>query len=57
MRIIYFVFLLIIFHPNLTAQAIQAPNLFCIKGDSLMYNPPNNSCGAFIEYEIYGSQK
>jgi len=56
MRITYFVFLLFIYHSNLSAQIIQAPALFCIKGDSLLYHPPNNSCGAFVGYEIYGSQ-
>lgn len=56
MKITYFVFLCLIIHVNLTAQVLQAPSLFCIKGDSLIYSSSNNSCGAFIGYEVYGSQ-
>ena len=35
---------------------MQAPNLLCVKGDSLIYTIPNNTCGNFISIEVYGSQ-
>ena len=56
MRITCFIFFLIFCKTNLAAQIVQAPNLLCIKGDSLIYNLPNNTCGAFLSYEVFGSQ-
>lgn len=55
MRITYSLFLLF-YLTNLTAQFVQAPNLLCVKGDSLVYSTPNNTCGNFISVEVYGSQ-
>ncbi len=40
----------------LTAQVVQAPTLICIKGDSLIYNKATNTCGAFLSFDVYGSQ-
>lgn len=46
----------IFFNQQLTAQIVQAPTFYCIKGDSLIYNKASNTCGAFIAFDIYGSQ-
>jgi len=48
--------LLTLFTGQLTAQVVQAPTLICIKADSLIYNKAANTCGAFISFDIYGSQ-
>lgn len=56
MRITCFIFVLIICQIKLTAQIVQAPNILCIKGDSIIYSLPNNTCGTFLSYEIFGSQ-
>ena len=48
--------LLTLFIRQLTAQVVQAPTLICIKGDSLIYNKATNTCGAFISFDVYGSQ-
>jgi hypothetical protein len=37
------------------AQIIEAPQLLCVKGDTLNWNLPNVNCGAFLGYEIYAS--
>ncbi|MEM6317308.1 MAG: gliding motility-associated C-terminal domain-containing protein [Bacteroidota bacterium] len=55
MRINLFLFFLLAVSPKLWAQ-VQAPTLFCIKGDSLIYQRPFNLCGDFNALEIYGSQ-
>jgi len=49
-------FLLTLLTGQLNAQVVQAPTLFCIKGDSLVFNKPTNTCGNFISYEVYASQ-
>ncbi len=35
---------------------IFPPDFICVKGDSLFWELPNNTCGAFNSYDIYGSQ-
>jgi len=49
--------LLTLFTNSLIAQVIQAPTLICIKGDSLIYNKANNTCGPFLSIDVYGSQE
>jgi len=39
----------------LSAQ-VAAPNLICVSNDTLIWETPVNTCGAFIGYEIYASQ-
>jgi len=56
MRIIYYTLFLLFYLTSLNAQVVQAPNLLCVKGDSLIYTIPNNTCGNFISIEVYGSQ-
>ncbi len=34
---------------------VQAPELICVKSDTLIWNIPSNGCGAFNSYIIYGS--
>lgn len=39
------------------AQAqILPPDFICVKGDSLFWDLPTNTCGPFNSYDIYGSQ-
>lgn len=35
---------------------VAAPNLICISNDTLVWETPVNTCGAFQGYEIYASQ-
>ena len=49
--------LITLFTDSLIAQVIQAPTLICIKGDSLIYNKANNTCGPFLSIDVYGSQE
>jgi len=56
MRINYFIFFLIFYLTNLTAQVVVPPNLLCINGEYLVYSTPNNTCGNFISFEVFGSQ-
>ncbi len=39
----------------LSQNTIQAPQPLCLSGDTLHWTLPTNSCGPFIEYEIYRS--
>ncbi|MBK7872077.1 MAG: hypothetical protein IPJ74_16070 [Saprospiraceae bacterium] len=39
-----------------TNAQIAAPELICVKNDTLFWNIPNNTCGAFRAYNIYFSQ-
>jgi hypothetical protein len=45
--------------PTATAQAqiIEAPQLLCVKGDTLNWSLPNVNCGPFLGYEIYASSQ
>lgn len=55
MRLTLFLFL--IFWSLFGNAQVQAPVLFCIKGDSLIYSPNvTNPCGNFISFDVYGSQ-
>jgi len=55
MRLTLLLFL-IIWSFSAIAQ-VQAPVLFCIKGDSLVYSPNvTNPCGDFLSFDVYGSQ-
>lgn len=56
MRTTCFILFLLFCQTNLTAQILEAPNLLCIKGDSLVYIPPNNACGTFISFDVFGGQ-
>ncbi len=40
---------------QLNAQ-VAAPNLTCVTNDTLVWQTPTNTCGAFEGYEIYASQ-
>ena len=56
-RSLYFLFLGIIFlslNQASTAQVI-APQLICIKNDTLKWEPASITCGPFISYDIYFS--
>ncbi len=44
-----------IFTFQLSAQ-IQPPEFLCVRGDTLFWNLPNNNCGPFNSYEVWGSQ-
>lgn len=35
---------------------MQAPDLICVKSDTLVWDIPTNTCGAFNSYLVYGSQ-
>ena len=37
-------------------QRIPPDKLNCLKGDSLIYSKPNNICGTFIDFKVFGSQ-
>ncbi|MFT7452312.1 MAG: hypothetical protein ACI9VN_003043, partial [Patescibacteria group bacterium] len=52
-NIVLFVFLLCASFA-LKAQ-VQAPDLICVKSDTLIWDIPSNSCGPFNSYLIYGS--
>lgn len=39
----------------LNAQ-VAAPDLICVSNDTLIWETPVNTCGAFVGYEIYASQ-
>lgn len=51
--VILFVFFSIIV--QIQAQ-VNAPTLFCISADSLIFGVPTNNCGDFNQYEVYASQ-
>lgn len=55
MKLRFLIIFLLINAIALSAQ-VQPPTLICIKGDSLIFQAPNNSCGVFNAYEVYGSQ-
>lgn len=40
---------------SLQAQ-VQAPDFLCVTNDTLRWDVPNNTCGAFQNYTIYASQ-
>lgn len=42
-------------HIGKTDAQIQAPDLLCVKNDTLFWNTPVNNCGAFNAYTIYTS--
>ena len=61
-KILSISFILLIFFSESFAQTILAPDLQCVQNDptngniTLSWtNPPNNPCGAFVQYTIYGS--
>lgn len=35
---------------------IQPPDFLCVRGDTLFWDLPSNSCGPFVSYDVYGSQ-
>ena len=43
---------LLAFAPGSHAQ-ILAPDFLCVSGDTLVWNPVDNPCGPFVQYEIY----
>ncbi len=51
-------FLFLIYFASPTIAQVEAPQFFCIKGDSLIYGPKsvNNTCGDFIAFDVFGSQ-
>lgn len=40
--------------PALTAQ-VYPPDLYCLRGDTIIWGLPNNTCGSFNSYEIWYS--
>lgn len=38
------------------AAQVLPPNFICIKNDTLLWEIPNNTCGAFSSYDIFASQ-
>ncbi len=44
----------ICFSLSATAQ-IQPPDFLCLKGDTLVWQLPQNNCGPFVSYDIYTS--
>jgi gliding motility-associated-like protein len=55
LRVIPTFVLALILSVNLQGQ-INAPELLCLKGDTLVWNLPSNSCGPFIGVEVYFSE-
>ena len=41
---------------NIGQTQVIAPDLICIANDTLIWELPNNNCGAFNSYEVFGSQ-
>ena len=61
-RILFFIWLGFGINHTVLGQVIQAPTLQCVDNDNAdgnitlsWTNPPNNPCGAFVQYTIYGS--
>lgn len=47
--------LAVVFFGKMQAQ-ILPPDFLCVRGDTLFWDLPVNSCGPFVGYEIWGSQ-
>lgn len=45
----------VVFSGQIFSQ-IQPPDFTCVRGDTLFWNLPTNTCGPFVSYEIWGSQ-
>lgn len=54
-KILLLFFSILLFNPDQTNAQIQAPDLICVKNDTLFWNTPVNNCGAFNAYVIYSS--
>ena len=52
--VLLFVVLFLITGSSLRAQVL-APDLICVRGDTLIWEPATNSCGPFLSYEIFSS--
>lgn len=46
----------IFFVTNMVAQQIAPPDFRCMKGDTLFWDIPANTCGPFVGYEVWASQ-
>lgn len=53
---LFFLLCLLYVTPQLQAQVI-APELLCVKNDTLRWNTPVNTCGTFNGYLVYSSQE
>lgn len=40
---------------HLLAAQVAAPNLICVRNDTLIWETPGNACGAFVSYQIFAS--
>lgn len=50
-----FLFICFLLSSGYTIGQIQAPDLVCVKGDTLRFEGPNETCGPFLGYKVYGS--
>ena len=53
MRPFFILFLFSCFYSQSSSAQIAAPDLLCVKGDTLFWEIPVNNCGPFISYDIY----
>ncbi len=55
MKIRIILVLLFSFWLNFLFCQVQAPELLCLDDETIQWNPPSNSCGNFIGYQIFWS--
>ncbi|MFK7809663.1 MAG: gliding motility-associated C-terminal domain-containing protein [Saprospiraceae bacterium] len=51
----FFLFLFLVFISQSGSAQVEAPDLLCVKSDTLVWDIPINTCGPFNSYVIYGS--
>ncbi len=57
MRIKIFFIAFISFYFSIVSHSqVLAPEIKCVQNDTVKWNLPNNSCGAFFSYLVYGSK-
>ena len=52
-KILFFILIL----SSMAAKSqVLPPEIRCVQNDTVKWNLPNNGCGAFISYLVYGSK-
>ena len=50
------IFFLLLFFGTYTQAQVFPPDFLCVRGDTLFWDIPTNTCGSFNAYEVYASQ-
>lgn len=55
MKRILVIAVLLFFHFQMSWAQVAAPDFLCVRGDTLFWNIPTNTCGPFVSYDVYSS--